>query len=139
MLAKNLVRQLPHCHNGSYATVIGLSIVPKVYMAGEAVLLYCLISSHTCSIRLCTCMVIGHWLALHVLPLCSVLWSLYHKGEFMHMWRSCWRIVARCFGRQGRSSTLPLLLNFRTSLTIVLWSLLNRWRLLINSNYIHTL
>jgi hypothetical protein len=33
-------------------------------MAVEAVLLSCLISSHTCSIRFC--MFIGHWFALHV-------------------------------------------------------------------------
>jgi hypothetical protein len=62
----------------------GLSLVPQDYMAEEAVSLSCFISSYTCSIWLC--MVIGHWFALHVLPMYGMLWGFYQEGEFICMW-----------------------------------------------------
>jgi hypothetical protein len=110
----------------------------RVYMAGEAVPLSCLISTHTYSIRLCTWSLVidSQGMSCQCVACCEV--SITNVSLF-----ACSNPIdvsfARCFGRRGRSSALPVLLNFRTSLTIVSWSLLNLWWFLINSNCIHTL
>jgi hypothetical protein len=108
-----------------------------LYMAEETVLLSCLNSSHSCSIKLC--MVIGHWFALHALPMCGVRF-LSRRWVYLHV---AILLTYRCTmlwsSRQVVYTSGYIEFLNKSYNTCSFGSQLNLLRLLINLNCIHTL